>query len=483
MYKHGIEVKENSTSSFRPSTSVNAVQVVFGTVPVNLASDPYGITNKPIKVSGMDEAKRILGYSEDWGNYTLCASMYACFELFKVYPVIFINVLDPKSHKKTNVKKPYEVTLHQITLEETGILRDTIMVYPEADGEAYVENTDYIINFDEGGKIIITLLSTGSAYQAKKVLVQSDSIAPEMVDEADLIGSRNFETGEETGLEIVRQIYPKFKVVPSILLAPGWTEKPNVGTALMNKCEGINASFHAECLLDLDTTKTKTYLECGAVKAQMGYSDEHAIVLWPKLFVNNHAIPYSAVYGALMEYQTSSNGDIPYIYPSSKSLQVSGAVLASGTEVFLDQSQASVVNGEGIVTVLNGKDWVSYGNNMSCYPENEDPKDRWIACRRMFSYVSNDFIVTYMDKLDSPMDRRIIDDIINTFNIKGNSLKANGMCAGLSAEFRDEDNSDEDIINGHLTVRIKFAPFTPAEFIQAIAEFDVESLKQALTIE
>lgn len=162
-----------------------------------------------------------------------------------------------------------------------------------------------------------------------------------------------------------------------------------------------------------------------------------------------------------------------------KALNADGAVLANGEEICLDQVQAGVVNGAGVVTALHDSSWKAYGNNTACYPENTDPKDRWIGCRRMFDYVGNHFAIAYREKLDSNMNRRTIDDIVNSFNIWGNSLVAPGMCAGLYAEYRSDENTTEDVLAGHLKLRVFFAPYTPAEYISTVMEFDVETLENA----
>ena len=55
--------------------------------------------NKPILVTDIAQARKALGYSEDWGKYTLCEAMHAHFELGGVGPLVLINVLDPERHK------------------------------------------------------------------------------------------------------------------------------------------------------------------------------------------------------------------------------------------------------------------------------------------------------------------------------------------------------------------------------------------------
>ena len=127
--------------------------------------------------------------------------------------------------------------------------------------------------------------------------------------------------------------------------------------------------------------------------------------------------------------------------------------------------------------------WKSYGNNTGCYPDNTDPKDRWIGCRRMFDYVANYFVIEYRKRLDRNMNRRTVDDIVNNFNIWGNSLTAAGMCAGLYAEYRAQENTIEDVLNGHMKLRIYFAPYTPVEYINALMEFDIATLESVMAEE
>lgn len=499
-YKHRIEVSEKATSFPSPVTTEYGIQVVFGTAPVNLAEDPYAVANRPIRAGSFEDAETVLGYSDNWDKYTLCMSMYACFQVFQVNPVIFINVLDPTVHVKELEAADYPVEGHQAVIETEGILMDQVKITAQTDaakvgtaqiGTAKVaseaaalkEGTDYVMDFDEYGHLVVTLLSGGSAYEVDSINLSAKVIAPELVTESDIIGAYDAETGKESGLEVLRQVYPRLGCIPSILLAPGWTEKPNIGAALQEKCVNINGSFKAVCLLDLDTELAGKYTDCGEAKEEMGYDGEHAIVLWPKVIKDGRIFCYSAVYGAMMSYNTSENQDVPYLYPSNKDLNVDGTVLADGSEILLDQVQAGNVNGEGVVTAICDMTWKSFGNNTACFPGNTDPKDRWIGCRRMFDFAGNYFVRENSGRLDDNMNRRLVDDIINSFNIWGNSLVADGMCAGLYAEYREEDNTQEDILSGHIKVRIFMAPYTPAEYINATMEFDVTALQNAMVQE
>lgn len=479
MYKHGIEVEEKKTTYQRPLATSYGVQVVVGTAPVNMTKNPKEYVNRPVLVQSFAEAVEKLGYTDDW-SYTLCQSIYASFQMFHVYPVIYVNVLDPDKHSKDESEAACQVKNHQVTLDKKGILLSSIQIKAQAEGAALKLNEDYISSFNSAGKSVITLLSTGKGYELRNVQASYKYLDPSMVTEEDIIGAYDMETGKETGLELVRRVYPMFHLSPGLILAPGWSQKPNVGAAIQEKCTEINGVFRCECVLDLDTATTKKYSECGTVKKQNGYTDSHAIVLWPELLTGGKHMAFSAAYGAMASYYTATNGDVPYLYPSNRLLNVEGAVLADGTEITLDQTQAAYLNGDGVVTAINDGGWRSWGNNTGCYPENTDPKDYRIACRRMFSFVANYFIRQYQSRLDASMNRRTIDDIVNSFNIWGNSLVSQGMCAGLRMEYDESENDNESLLNGHVKVKIYLAPYTPLEYILASEEFDMTALQASI---
>ena len=125
-YNHGVRVQEQETSIVAPITGTAGLQVVIGTAPVNLAADPYAVTNVPIIAYSYKEAVQQLGYSDDFKKYTLCQSIDASFRVLNVAPIILINVLDPKKHKKANEEVKVAVESMQAVVEITGILADTV---------------------------------------------------------------------------------------------------------------------------------------------------------------------------------------------------------------------------------------------------------------------------------------------------------------------------------------------------------------------
>lgn len=479
-YQHGVRVLEQPTSLVAPIEGTAGLQVVFGTAPINLADDPYSVTNVPVIAYSYAEAVKQLGFSYDFDKYTICQSIYANFMLMGVAPVIFVNVLDPAVHKKTNQAATVPVVNLQAVVKTTGILKKTVVVKNAS--ATLTAGTDYELAFDNDGYLVITLTTSGAGAAAESLTVTSDSIDPTAVDADDIIGGVNTETGKETGLEVVRHIYPKFGMTPGLLLAPGWSHDPDVGIVLAAKCEEINGYFTCECLIDVDSTSSgaKVYTKVKEVKEASGISSKHAYALWPCIAVGSRKFWYSAIMGALIAYTDAQNDDVPYLSPSNKLIGITGTVLADGTEVVLDQLQGNAVNGFGVTTAINNNGWRTWGNNTAAYPSSTDPKDRWFCCRRFFSWWGNSFILTYAQKVDDPANARLIESIIDSENIRGNAYVAQGKCAAAYIEFNEAENAATDIVNGKLTFHQHLAPFVPAEDILNTLEFDTDALVAAI---
>ena len=478
-YQHGVRVLEQATGVVAPIEGTAGLQVVFGTAPVNLAADPYAVTNKPVIAYSWSEAVSQLGYSKDYAKYTLCESMYASFKLLGVAPVIFVNVLDPKVHKKDNEAATVKVENLQAVVEVPGILLDTVKVSVSG-GDDLTVDTDYILGFNDDGHLVITLLASGTGAAATDLSVQSTSIDPTAVDADDIIGASA--TGEEKGLEVLRQVYPKTGMTPGLIIAPGWSQNPDVGIVLAAKCEEINGYFTCEGFVDIDSSEDgcTAYTDLKEAKEDAGITSPHIMALWPCVAVGSQIFHYSAVMAALTAYIDANNDDVPSLSPSNKLVGITGTVLEDGTEVVLDQVQANTVNSFGITTAINVNGWRTWGNNTAAYPATTDPKDRWFCCRRFFSWWGNSFILTYFQKVDDPMNTRLIESVVDSENIRGNAYVSAGKCAAAYIEYNEAENPVTDILNGKITFHQHLAPYVPAEDILNILEFDTDALRSAL---
>lgn len=473
-YNHGIRVQENPTSVPAPIKNESGVPVVFGTAPVNLAKAVAAAVNKPILCNTFGEAKAAFGYSDDYKSYSLCQSMDAFFKVFGIAPVVFVNVLNPAKHKKEYTEE-LKVTAGQAHSTKTGIIPTGLIV---TDGAAeLVYGTDYTTEFDADGTMIFTVIKDG----VTKLSVSGSQLDPTAVKATDIIGSYDADTGKETGMELVRQVYPTFNLVPNFLSAPGWSSTPEVGITLAAKCKEINGVYSCECAVDIDTVNVTKYTDVAKAKTEAGYDlFNHMICLWPKVKYSGKIFDYSAFYVPMCLYTDANNDSVPNLSPSNKPLGISATVLADGTEITLDIPQANVLNAAGVVTAVNAEGFKAWGNNTAAITVTKDPKDRWICCRRFFSWWGNSFINTYFDKVDDPANFRLVESVVDSENVRGNSLVSQGKCAGIKIEYKPEDNPIGNIIDGKVVFRQRLAPYTPAEDILNILEFDVSMIQAAL---
>ena len=481
-YNHGIKNREIDTSLTAPVRGTAGLQVIFGTAPIHLAADPEKAVNDPKLCYSFKEAMQAVGYSENFKDFTLCQSIDANFRVFNAAPIVLVNVLDPKNpaHVAKNEAATYPVKDGLVIYDKAMVLLASLVIVA---GEVkLVSGKDYAAEHDDTGAVVISMLSE-AAKAATEVSVTSTSLNPAGVTRTDLVGGLNAATGVETGLELVRHIYPKLGVVPGILLAPGWSHDPVVAAALQAKTEKINGCFECVTYLDIaaDDTGAKVYTDVPEAKTKLGASSTHAAAFWPMGAVGDKIYYMSALAGALTAYNDANNGDVPYDSPSNRALRITATVLADGTQVVLDSQQASdVLNANGVITAVNEGGFNLWGNNTAAYPGTTDPKDRWLAVRRFFNWDGNNFILTYRQKVDRPGNTRLIQSIVDSQNIIGNGYVARDYCAGYRVEFLADDNPDTELLNGHLTVRTKLAPYIPTEFIENVREYDVDALTAAL---
>lgn len=476
-YQHGIDLIENPTSLTPPITADSAVQVVVGTAPVHLAKDPAEAVNKPILVYNLASAQEQLGYSENFDAFTLCESMYASFKLATVAPIVFINVLDPKIHKTEVTEKAFTLTNGEGVIDDEGVMLETLVV---KNGVApLVKGTDYIVSFNSYGKPSVVKLSSTVTDNAA-LTAEYDKLDPSAVTAEDVIGGYDVASKSYKGLELVKVVYPMFNIVSGTLLAPGFSHIPEVAAVLQAKTKKINGGFNAMTALDIDTSVVTSYDEALVWKTANGYHSSHAVALWPKVKVGEKQIHYSALFGAVMASVDARNESVPHESPSNETVAISGAVLADGTEVYLDKDEANHLNGNGIVTLLNWNGWKTWGNNTAAYPNTTDPKDRFISIRRIFNWWGNTFILTYFQKVDDPTNMRLIESVVDSENIRANGYAARGQIAGARIEFRQDLNPTTDILNGKITFIQKLAAYPPAEHIVNILEFDPQMLSNAM---
>lgn len=472
-FRHGSHVTEVPTSLSVPIVASATLPVVFGTAPINLASSTEYV-NKPLIAYSLGEAQTALGYSNDWENYTLCEMMDAAFRQFNIAPIVFINVLDPAVHKKESTEV-LNLVDKKVAFTAKGILLDSLVVkINQADETALIRDEDFLAEFDDDGNLILAIIEGGKVQAVQNTLYATfNCLAPEMVTADDIIGGYNVQTGHRKGLELLNAIFPKFGLVPAQVLAPKYSKDPVVSSVMKAKASAINTYFRGFAWDDVDTKVANAYSKAIEWKNTNNYTAANEAPCWPMVGLGDKKYHLSTQMACLVVKVAISNGDYPHESPSNKSLAMNKLILEDGTEVDLGPDQAELLNSQGITTALNFiGGWVAWGNCTGAFPYNNDVKDMFIPVRITHNWIANTIILTTWKKVDGPITRRLIDNIVDTMNFWFNGLQSAGVVLGGRVEFRKDDNPTTDLLGGKIKFRYFTAEPTPAQEIENLLEFD-----------
>lgn len=473
-YKHGVYIQEEPTSLLPPVNVGAGLPVVFGTAPIHMTENPSEAVNKPILCYTYKEAVQKLGFSTDFESFTLCEFMRSHFALFNVAPVVFVNVLDPSEHQATVSGEDVTLVAGKAALAQAGALLDTIVVKDDGGSTEYEPEEDYLIQYNDQGKAVILRLEGGAIPSDTATLkVDYTHLDAAAVQASDVLGGINPATGNATGLELLDEVFPRFRQVPGQVLAPKFSTDPAVAAVMTGKASNINEHFKAISLVDIDTTQVENYTDAPAFKNDNNLTSEFQAVCWPKVQLGDEQFHLSTQLAGLICKVDSQNDDVPHVSPSNKNIQATAAVTASGDEVWLGPNQAAMLNGEGIITALNFQGgWVGFGNRTGAYPANTDPKDAFLALRRMFNWIGNTLTLTFWQRVDAPLNRRQIDTVLDSANIWLNGLAARQFILGGRVEFLETENPDTDLMDGIARFHVYITPPSPNREIDFILEYD-----------
>ena len=541
---HGVKTNEVPTSLLAPVEVDSAITFAVGTAPIHLAANPAK-ANEPVLCYKLAEYVEKFGSTDDFENYTLAEVASSQFQLFRVAPTIFVNVLDPDKHYN-EVSGNFAASLENSLELDTAMLLDTLKItssgaetltltenveyevissgtdttvnilagvtlpddsiaieYSDSDSAVVstdvavadlpynlpigatnlsitcernftnilVRDEDFTAAYNDSNKVVIKFLDATKIFD-EQVDIFWHELDASKVTSADIIGTVDA-AGNSTGIELIESVYPKFRIVPTILISPKYSTAPEVAAVMKTKVTNINEVFRAIAIADLPATLS--YTDAPEWKNAKNLVDENLIVCWPKSSLGGVQYHLSTQLASLMATVDNENDSIPYVSPSNKNLQCDSSVLADGTEQILSLPQANYLNSQGITTALNfSQGWTLWGNRTSLFNSSSDPKDVFISIRRMMNWISNTLVTTYFSQVDVPVTRRWVEMIQDSVSIWFNGLAAKGCILGGRIIFDSDDNPTTNLISGIVKFKIYVTPPPPAEKIIFELEFDPE---------
>lgn len=459
MLNHGVNVSEQSTSVQTPVVATSGIPFVVGVAPIHAAESPAK-TNVPVLITSWDEAVEKFGYCSDWEKYTLCEFMYSHFKLFNLSPVIFVNCTQGT---ESSVSEEINVENHKIYLPFEAV--DDSIAITSNDGTTLTRGVDFGTYYDDE-HLVIELKKTSTAYNCTQV-------------KADYKGV-TVQASEETvayAFSTVNECITSLGITPDLLCAPGYSHLSTVAATMATVASNISGLFKAKAICDSSSSS-------GVVgyKTDNNMVDSEQIVCWPMLTLGDKKFHLSTQLAALMAQVDAKNGGVPCESPSNKSLQCDGLCDEMGVSVTNTLENAGLLNDNGIVTAINFVNgFVAWGNYTACYPSSTDVKDYFIPVSRSFKWVENTLIQTFWSKIDNPLNRVLIDSVVESCNIWLNGLVGKGYFLGARVEVLESENTLTDLMAGKITFHVYITPPSPAQRIDWIVEYDANYVTQALS--
>lgn len=454
-YLHGAYGEINAVGNRVSDESLSAI-VCIGTAPVHTVEGGASNVNVPILINNIAEARKYLGYSDDWASYTLCEAMHVFFENKGVGPLVFINVLDPATHRASDpgsVSKTPENGRVTIASAESIIL-DTVVV--KAGNTAKVKGTDYTIAYNPDKKtIVITEVTSGSLGTAALTITYS-TINAAAVTDAVVIGSSDG-LGLNTGVFAVKDVYQVTGYIPAYLLAPGFSSHPAVHSALYQNSVKINGHWDAYMFVDMPIVNEGTAITldtAATYKNANGYNKENETVYFPLASgVDGQKYHLSVLAAANFQELLIAQDGIPYRTASNTACSLIENLYlgeAYAGRIFDDSIINEKLNKSGIASAAYvGGRWAIWGAHSADYNQDNATQINVAETNRMMLYyISNDFQDRRTLDVDQPLTPNDIKSIVSEEQTRLDALLAVGALTYGEVMLNSSAQARADILNG-----------------------------------
>lgn len=480
-YKHGAYGVIQAVGSRVADESQGAI-VYVGTAPVHNVEGGANNVNKPIVVNNIAEARKYFGYSDEWDKYTLCEAMHVHLENKGVGPLVFINVLNPATHRASDagtVSKTPENGRVTIPAAQDIIL-DTVVV--KSGNTAKVKGTDYAIAYNIEKKTITITELTAGALGTSALTITYNTVDATAVTAADVIGASDG-LGLNTGIFAIKNVYQLTGYIPAYLAAPGFSSVPAVHAAMYQNSVKVNGHWDVYMFVDLPIVNGGTPLTldtANTYKNGNGYTKENETVFFPLAQGTDGKIYHLSVLAAAnfqelllaqdgIPYKTASNTDCSLIENLYLGVSNTG-------RIYDDSIINEKLNKNGIASAAYvGGRWAIWGCHSADYDqENGDQINVAETNRMMLYYISNDFQHRRTPDVDKPMTANDLQTIIAEEQTRVDALLNIGALTRGVVTLNADAQARSDIMNGDYSFLFDITTTPLAKSLTAIVNWTDE---------
>ena len=393
------EINAVDSPNAQKNKRIKQAFVYIGTAPVHQVAGGGNNVNKPILVNNISEARALLGYSDNYADYTLCEAMHVHLEKKAVGPLILINVLDPATHR-TATSGSASMTPENgriVIANAENIILDSVTV---ASGQTVkVKGTDYTSEYDFSKKAIVISELTSGALGTTALTIDYQSVDPSAVTTANVIGTTD-DHGTNTGIYAVRNVFTLTGYIPAFIAAPGFSSIPAVHEAMAKCSLAISKHWNAWMFVDMPIVAsggTAVTLQTAPTwKATNGYNKDNESVFFP-LATGTDGKKYhlSVLYAANFQELYIQNEGVPYMTASNTPIPVQDLYFGDSVtnRVIDDEIINRCLNANGINSAtFSGGKWVLWGMQAGSYSYADgNAINVFDTVRMMLFYLVNDF--------------------------------------------------------------------------------------------
>ncbi|HAT2167666.1 TPA: phage tail sheath family protein [Citrobacter freundii] len=464
-FLHGVETIEVENGTRPVKTVKSAVIGLIGTAPMG------GVNVLTQCLSEKDAA----AFGSQMSGFTIPQALDAIYD-HGAGTVLVINVLDPLVHK-TNIPGE-DVTFDKATgkAKLAHPVVASLVLKPDADGQAYVEGEDYSLDAQTG---VITNLGTNIA-AAATVKGSYDYADPTKVTPADIIGTVNA-AGNRTGMKLLNDSFILFGYFAKILIAPVFCTQNSVSVELIAMAEKLGAVAY------IDAPIGTTFAQALAGRGPEGTinfntSSDRVRLCYPHVKVydpvtNAERLEPLSQRAAGLRAKVDLDKGFWWSSSNQEILGITGVERQLSAMIDDPQSEVNLLNEQGITTVFSsyGSGLRLWGNRCAAWPTVTHMRN-FENVRRTGDMINESLRYFSQQYIDMPITQALIDDLTESVNAYGRKLIGDGALLGFSCWFDLSRNSKEELSAGHLLLNYKYTPPPPLERLTFETEITSEYL-------
>ncbi|MGE4296929.1 MAG: phage tail sheath subtilisin-like domain-containing protein [Desulfovibrionaceae bacterium] len=271
-----------------------------------------------------------------------------------------------------------------------------------------------------------------------------------------------------TGVHAFKAAQSEAKVIPRILVAPGFTslrpeDAENPGTYLANpvvaELQGIADELRSVIIADGPNT---TYADAITYREDWGsariYVVDPFVKVWDTDLAAAVSLPASARVAGLIAKMDNDNGF--WWSPSNKVIAgIVGVARPIGFTLSNPNCEANLLNENEVATIVQADGYRLWGNRTT----SDDPQWAFLSVRRTADMIYESIEAAMLWAMDRPMSANLVLDVQGSVNAYLRHLRAQGAILGGKVWLDPELNTATTLSAGKLYVDFDIEPPAPLE--------------------